>query len=211
MTTTWTPRDLDVVETLTRRVRLLAIEQIARIWWPSATSSRAVRRRLRRLAAGGLIHRAIVNAHPLLPIARPLVRWSPDRNDPDFGRASAQARSRWNQPAIPHEVYFASRLGANLLGSSAGKLPDLTHRDHDLLLGQVYVWYRTKCTAEPGCWLGEDALPKAGYRIKDPDAFLVGSGGRFLRVIESAGAYGRAQVESFHEHCLERDLPYELW
>ena len=36
MTSLWTSRDLDIVETLTRRVRLLSIDQIARIWWPQA-------------------------------------------------------------------------------------------------------------------------------------------------------------------------------
>jgi hypothetical protein len=44
-----------------------------------------------------------------------------------------------------------------------------------------------------------------------PDAFLVDAAGRVRRVIESAGRYDAAQVESFHEHCVESDLPYELW
>ena len=57
----------------------------------------------------------------------------------------------------------------------------------------------------------EDCLPKAGYRIKDPDAFLVNSAGEVLRVIESAGRYSIAQIESFHDHCVQYGLPYELW
>jgi len=60
-------------------------------------------------------------------------------------------------------------------------------------------------------WLGEHALSKAGFRVKDPDAFLVDANRRVLKVIESAGRYGPQQVQSFHDHCVEFDLSYELW
>jgi hypothetical protein len=211
MTSSWATPDLDIVETLTRRVRLLSIRQIARIWWPQAGSLRVVRRRLRRVAQSGLLARAIVNVHPLLNLSQPLARWTPGGEVPDFQEVSLQARSRWQSASTPQEIFSATRLAANLYGSSAGALPDLTHRDHDLLLGQVYVIYRKAGSAEVCDWVGEDALPKAGYRIKDPDAFLVDSDGNMTRVIESAGRYSFRQVESFHEHCVEHGLPYELW
>ncbi len=108
-------------------------------------------------------------------------------------------------------MFYASRLAANLYGSSAGHLPDLNHRDHDLLLGQVYLVFRTARPTEARQWIGEDTRPKAGYRIKDPDAFLVDAAGEVVRVIESAGRYSASQVESFHDHCAEHGLPYELW
>ena len=57
----------------------------------------------------------------------------------------------------------------------------------------------------------EDVFPKAGFRIKNPDAFLLDDSGKPMRVVESAGRYGIPQIESFHQHCVERDLPYELW
>ena len=211
MTLGWTDRDLDVVDTLTRRVSLLAIEQIAEIWWPSADHLRIVRRRLRRLTTAELLRRTIVNVHPLLDLARPLVCWNGNAAEPNFERASQRARNRWTQPAIPTEVYSATRAAANLFGSTARQLPNLNHRDHDLLLAQVYVLYRTTRRTQARQWIGEDALPKAGYRIKDPDAFLVDDAGRVFRVIESAGHYGTKQIESFHQHCVESALPYELW
>ena len=40
---------------------------------------------------------------------------------------------------------------------------------------------------------------------------LVDVAGRMRRVIESAGRYDPEQIETFHEHCFEYDLPYELW
>jgi hypothetical protein len=60
-------------------------------------------------------------------------------------------------------------------------------------------------------WVGEHVLPKAGHRIKDPDAFIRNDQGEVLCVIESAGRYSADQVESFHEHCVENNLPYQLW
>ena len=62
-----------------------------------------------------------------------------------------------------------------------------------------------------GVWVGEDTRPKAGYRIKDPDAWLLDAQGRTICVIESAGRYSTQQIESFHEHCVEYGLPYQLW
>ncbi len=211
MTPGWTSRDLDIVETLTRRVRLLTTEQVARIWWPGQGSLRTVRRRMKRLTAGGLLARTIVNVHPLLKVQRPLQSWYPGQPEPNFEQGSQRAQNRWGQPAQPTEVYWPTAVAANLFGSTARRLPDLNHRDHDLLLGQVYVLYRTKRRHEVDQWIGEDALGKAGYGIKDPDAFLLDKTGSPWRVIESAGRYNAAQVESFHHHCAERELPYELW
>ena len=106
---------------------------------------------------------------------------------------------------------MAAPLAANLLGSTSCGLPKPEHRDHDLLLAAVYVHYRTQHPKTAALWIGEHVLTKAGYRIKDPDAFLRDEQGRILQVIESAGRYSSAQVESFHEHCAELSLPYELW
>lgn len=211
MISLWTARDLDIVETLTRRVRLLSIDQIARIWWSRAGSLRVIRRRLRRLAAAGLIHRTIANVHPPLDVSRPLAQWKPGVDEPDSRHVSLQAKNRWQSASTPHELFFATKLAANLYGSTAGALPELNHRDHDLLLGQVYAVYRTTRPEEAQWWVGHDTLPKAGYRIKNPDAFLVDSNGEATCIIESAGRCDSRQVESFHDHCVQCGLPYELW
>lgn len=207
----WTNRDLDIVETLTRRVRILSFEQLKRIWWPHAGSRRVVRRRLRQLVTAGLIGRKIINVHPLLPITEPLARWSRETVTPKFDRVAKAAKARWTEPAVPSEVFFATKLAANLFASTSHGLPPLTQRNHDLLLGQVYVFYRTTRPEQATRWVGEDVMAKAGYRVKDPDAFLVDEAGRFERVIESVGAYSVKQIASFHRHCFEYELPYELW
>jgi hypothetical protein len=129
-----------------------------------------VRRRLRNIASAGLTELHVINAHPLLPVDRPLLAWRPGDDDPDSEQVSLATCERWSRPAIPTAVCVASPLSANLFGSTARGLPPLEHRDHDLRLASVYVHYRQRAPHLAGLWIGEHSRPKVGYRIKDPDA-----------------------------------------
>jgi hypothetical protein len=204
------PRDLDLLTTLTSCVRILAMSQLEQLWGAADRNRRSLERRLLALSKAGLIELHIINAHVLTP-ARPLFAWQPGKPEPDPATLSHEARTRWRFAAAPTDVCVPSRLTANLMGSTAFGLPKLEHRDHDLLLSAAYLHYRTARKNIARCWLGECVLAKAGYHIKDPDAFLRDGQGKVFRVIESSGSYSRDQVESFHEHCAERELPYELW
>lgn len=208
---TLTLRDHDLLVALTRKVRMLSVRHVASVWWPTTRSTETAHRRLRRLEEARLLELHRINAHPPLREAEPLFTWKPGGEDPDSRCVSEHARHRWNLPAQPTDVCVASPLAASLFGSTARGLPPQEHRDHDLRLGDVFVRYRNHAPQLAAFWIGEHALPKAGYRIKDPDAFLRDEQGRILQVIESAGRYSSAQVESFHEHCAELSLPYELW
>jgi hypothetical protein len=211
MTLALTSRDLDLLETLTLRVRLLTVRQVAQLWWPGGQNQRQARRRLERLAAANFVEMHRINAHPLLPVTRPLFDWQPGGDEPDNERLAAQCRGRWTKAAVPMMVCVAAALTANLLGSTARGIPPREHRDHDLRLASVYAAYRSHQPSLAALWTGEHGLPKAGYRIKDPDAFLCDGDGKVLRVIESTGRYSAAQIQSFHEHCEANSLPYELW
>ena len=208
---TITARDQDLLETLTHRVRILPMQIAAQVWWPDARSPRTARRRLDLLARAGWIECHIINAHPPLPVLRPLFTWEPGQDDPDAERIASQSRARWSQPAQSLEVCVASSLAASLLGSTARRLPPPEQRDHDLRLAAVYVHYRVALPRLAELWIGQHALAKAGYQIKDPDALLRDENGRVLRVIESAGRNGAPQIARFHEHCVDFNLPYELW
>ena len=201
----------DVLKSLTCRVRILTLGQIASCWWPAIRRLRGVRQQLRRLETAGLVEVYCINAHPLLCVDGPLFAWRPGRSDPEVDRVVDVTRQRWTGGAVPTVVCVASPLAANLFGSTARGLPAMEHRDHDLRLADVYLHYRRQYPRLARLWIGEHTLSKAGYRVKDPDAFLIDRQGRIVRVIESAGRYGPQQVASFHEHCVEHDLPYELW
>jgi len=209
---TWTERDLSIVEALASQVRLLSRAQVVRGWWdPSVRAEEHAAARLRRLARAGLVLAFRVNAHPPIELAGPVVSWTPDDPAPDCEAVSRRLRDRWTEPARPTPVYAASRRAANLFGCSGGDLPPLEHRDHDLLLGEVFVRYRREDPGDAACWVGEAARPKAGFRIKDPDAFLIDATGAVRRVIESGGKYEPDRVAAFHEYCATEGLPYELW
>jgi hypothetical protein len=207
----WTNGELEIVEVLTRRVRLICQDQLASFWQQTAHAGHPLHGALTRLLSGGLIHRTVVNAHPRLVIESPLAAWRPGRKAPGASRIASRIRNRWSQPAEPTAVYWASKKAASLFGSTASELSPLLHRDHDLLLAEVYVFYRRNYPQLSDRWLGEEVFPKAGYRVKDPDAFLFAEDGSPQLVIESAGRYSRGQIEAFHEHCVEYDLAYELW
>jgi hypothetical protein len=208
---TWTLAELELVETLARRVRLCREEQLAELWHELVSPSLQLPDALGRLVTSGLLHRTVVNVHPRLSIESPLAAWHPGKKTPSASRIASKIRNRWRATAEPTTVYWASKKAANLYGSAAGDLSPLLHRDHDLLLAEVYVYYRRNRPKLAMRWFGEGVLPKAGFRVKDPDAFLFADDGRPELVIESAGRYGRSQVEAFHEHCVEYDLAYELW
>jgi hypothetical protein len=206
----WTTAELEIVEALTRRVRLIREDQLVSLWQETALAPQPFEEALKRLVSGGLLHRAVVNAHPRLSVESPLAAWRPGRKAPSALRIASRIRRRWDQLAQPTTVYWASKMAANLYGSFGGELSPLLHRDHDLLLAEVYVHYRRRFPQLAQRWLGEDVFSKAGFRVKDPDAFLF-EDGRPALVIESAGRYGAAQIQAFHEHCVEYDLAYELW
>jgi hypothetical protein len=208
---TLTTRDLDLLETLTCRVSLLGTAQAVALAWPSTRRQGTARGRLSRLARAGWIRLRTVNAHPPLPVIEPLCAWQPGDEDPDYSRIARKAQQRWSQAARPTEICFADKRCASLFGSTAACRLTGSHVDHDLRLSAVYVHYRRQCPTLASLWIGEHALPKAGYQIKDPDAFLRDQQGRVLRVIESAGRYSATQVERFHEHCADNQFPYELW
>lgn len=206
-----TPRDLDLLRTLTRRVRVIERRRVAAAWWTEAPTSRRAHRRVEQLIKAEWLESHLVNVHPPLSVDRPLFAWQPNGRSPEPDDVALACRSRWTSAAVPTEVLVASPKSATLFGSSARGMPPAEHLNHDLRLAAVYLHYRAQLPQLAVLWRGEHCFGKAGYRIKDPDAFLVDETGRVRRVIESAGRYSPEQVESFHQHCVEYDLPYELW
>lgn len=211
MIVTLTPRDLDLLETLTCRVTMVTARQAIDLWWPNCTGPHRARRCLRRLVKNGLIKRYIINVHPLLPVHRPLFRWRPGVAAPDAERIAAETRARWSQPARPTEVLVASPQTACLMGSSVRRLPPIERRDHTLRLASVYLQYRITLPHLAGLWVGEPALPRSEPGSRGFNALLRDDSGRPLRAIQAVGRWSPDQAERFHAHCAEAELPYELW
>ena len=210
MTVTLTERDLDFLETLTCRVSMFTLRQIAGVWWPNERNPNRVRRRLSRLAKAGWINRHVVNARaPLWPLC-PLFGWRPGGEAPDANHIASAIRSRLLQAPRPTEIFVASPLAANLHGSIAPRLSP-HRRDHQLRLAAVYVHYRTKLPDLDGLWSNQDSRPSTADETSEFNALLTDKDGRPLRAIQVAGRWAAVRILDFHDHCASAGLPYELW
>ena len=158
----------DLLRTLTRRICILTLSQIASGWWPAIRRLQAVRQQLRRLEVAGLVEVDCINAHPLLAVDRPLFAWQPGQPDPDVEVISRATRERWNQAAVPTWVCVALPRAANLFGSTACGLPKMEQRDHDLRLSAVYLHYRKQHPQLARRWVGEHARPKGWISHQRP-------------------------------------------
>ena len=69
----WTLRDLQILEALTVKVRMLTVEQIAETWWPPGRYQVTnARRRMVRLVRAKLVLRYRINIHPRIPLNAPV-------------------------------------------------------------------------------------------------------------------------------------------
>ena len=206
-----TGRDTGVVQALVQKVRLFSQRQVADHWWNGELVN--ARRRLKRLAAGGLLSRITVQARPLPALDAPLASWQPGQDAPDFGQIAYRCQQRWRkQPTRPCTAWIATDQAAQLFGGiRRGELKHPTQATHDL--GVAAVWLRLRAIAPQWAeaWRSEDLLAHTRRGEKLPDAFIVDSSEQVLWVIEFCGGYDGPRVAAFHEDCAARGLPYQLW
>lgn len=205
-------RDLDLLSTLTMRVRLLAAAQVARLWKSGGATDRTdVRRRLRALAQFGLLDVRSVLAEPLLPMRCPLVTWKPGDAAPSFQAVAWRLRRRWTQSASETTVYLATDLAADTVGGVAARLPTLGQETHDLHVSEVYLRLRQTDRSMADHWIGEEIVRPTRIGEKLPDAMIVDPTGTPVRVVEFGGRYDAKRVAAFHQDCQARGIPYDLW
>lgn len=206
------PRDRELLEALTRHVRVLSVEQIAAHWFtPTANPKRAASRRLRALEARGMIEMFSMAARPITAPSRPLIRWESGNGQPDFGDLARTLAQRWTQPAIPTACIIASAPAGTWLGGDGGRRPRRSEISHDLLLGAIHLNWR-RVNREPDAeWISESRLRRLGFgdQTRLPDAIVDICGAR--HVVEIGGEYSAAKLLEFHEFCVEQGLSYELW
>ncbi len=208
-----TKRDHDVLETLTLKVRLLALSQIATTWWGTLSlPERASAKRLAELQKADLVVGERLAIHPLLLLERPLAIWQPDLPAPNFSKLEYACQSRWKEAPEPTWLYYASKKAAKRYGGRGGKLKKRFQRTHDVHLSEVYLHLLRERPEDAAQWISEDdPRVSRGKGEKTPDAFLIASDGRPVRVVDFAGAYSAKRLLAFHEDCASRRLPYELW
>lgn len=206
----WSKHERFLVDAVTNRVSVLAMGDGRRIW-NSLGAEQSFRHGLIRLMAAQLlevyavcIRRSDWSTTPICFVG------IEQRSQINHREVSAKLKGRWSHSRKLTHVLTASRNAANLFGSTSFGLPPLGHREHDVLLGTVYANYVLRAPEDSRAWVGEHALPKAGYRMKDPDAFLMKQRKPY-RIVESGGSYGTRQVESLVNFAADRKLPLEIW
>ena len=208
----WSQAERTLLETVTYKVSMLRESEARRLWRAFDAKNRTKFYVARdRLTGAGLLECYTVNLHPPIEPSGPTLRIVPGQElRIDLAKVSDQLKERWKYACRPTGVIVASRRAANLFGSTSHGLPGLLHRNHDALLGEVYVRYVLGAPRLAQMWVGEHQLPRAGYKTKDPDAFLL-RGGQPCRVVESGGSYGAKQLESLIEYAEESELELEVW
>jgi hypothetical protein len=204
-------RDHEILDTLTHRVRVLSLIQIARTWWPSADPRDAVRR-LETLQGAGLLYLFQVLSHPEIALREPQISWQLGERPPDFGSASYRLKARWNRSPTSAWCAIATALSARSRGGHGGRFPRESEITHDIHMAAVYLRYRSH---DPSCvqnWRSEARIlwERGGLKNeKLPDAILDTSEGQ--RIIEFGGGYAKQKLERFHAYCERIATPYEVW
>lgn len=207
-------RDDDILRTLALRLRLLALDQVARTWWrPGERGLVNARRRLAMLAEAGLLRKLRLQVRPLPALDAPAVVWRPSDPEPDFDAIAWRLQSRWREPPRTTTVYIATRRGANQYGGrQRGELRREFQATHDLGVAAVYLRLRASSQTEAKDWIGEDLLAPHRRGAKLPDAVLAERPEAAPRmVLEFGGAYDAGRVRRFHEGCVLEQWPYQLW
>lgn len=203
------PRDRDILQVLTQRVRTLSVAQVARTWWPQRSQSlRQAQQRTATLAEEGLLELAYLPAHPELPLDAPLAVWQPGQTPPPFGELASRLRARWRDELEATTFVVATQSAGNELGGHGGRGSRISEATHDLHLAAVYLRMRVELPTRAESWIPESALHgKPGQRV--PDALV--RDGRHTTAIEFGGEYSEAKLRLFHEDCARQNRGYEIW
>jgi hypothetical protein len=184
---------------LTRRVRLLSLDQIARTWFGEAADPRGGARRLAQtLQRRGLVESVKLMARPEIIPDKPLVTWQPGLPRPDFGPVAwtLKRRRRDQAPAVTPCVLAA-----------AGRHPRPTDTTHDLHLAAVFLLMCEELPTRACSWVFEDDLIRPGQKL--PDALV--TDGRAKTAIECGGEYDRQRLEEDHDFFARKGYGYEIW
>lgn len=208
-----TTRDEQILWTLTHRLRLLSVAQVARTWWKKLHRASAASR-LRQLAEAGLIEVENLMTHPEILLAAPVVAWCPGDDEPDFGAVAYRLKSRWTEAPIPTPLVNATRAAVGMFGGyTGGRGPRPSETTHDLYLAQVFLSLQAADPSLAKRWVSENELYADGRGRNErlPDAVIRGrrAGEPPARIIEFGGAYSKSKLADFHRAF--STYSYEVW
>jgi hypothetical protein len=208
-----TSRDEQILLALTKKCRVMTSEQAARSWWGGQVDSQAnATRRLRKLVRMGWLLEFMLFSRPLLALREPLVSWNLNNDAPSFNALAWKALSRWREPACRLPVFAASPRSLRHFGIPRRRaIKSPFQVTHDLHVTQVFLVYRQRWPDLASLWVGEDDGSSDDRSGIVPDARLLAPSGQAIRAIEFGGRYRADRLQAFHDGCVQRNLPYEVW
>jgi hypothetical protein len=202
----------DVLRVLTQRVRVLAVDQVARHWFGGEQRARARSRRLcRDLERRGLVEVREMVAHEPLRLSAPLVRWEPGLPLPEWSPVVTQLRRRWTGRPGRVTVLHATRAAAALCSGFGGRGSRRPEVSHDLSLSELFLRLRCSHPELAATWISEAALLAGGWgrRCPVPDATITPACGTVF--LEMGGSYKIDKLQCVLTFCLAHNLSLEVW
>lgn len=203
----------DIIFTLTHKVRVLTLQQVATTWWPESDQAEAAARKtLNRLARLNLVRLIEADIRQPLNLDGPMLSWCLGEEKPDFGPLSYRAKNRWEGVSATKLVVSPTRQAANWMGGVVNRTSRLSEINHDINVANVYLGFRKSRVQRASSWLPEEALRRQlNLEIESylPDALVYDEGKP--TVIELAGKYPKQRFDEIHGFCDENGLNYEIW
>lgn len=200
-----------LLETLTSKVRILSVEQVAMGFIPYADHpGEEAAKLVHALKKHDLVETHASVLHPLLPLTDgPVFRWTPGEAAPNFSRIAWQLRSRWKSLPKAMLICRATTKARELMrGTVGGRRARATELRHDLHVAEMYFHLQRTAPHLAATWIHEDTLLAQGLRHNDgrpiPDA-VVGDGD----VMEFGGSYKAEKLRVLHASYAHS--PYTIW
>ncbi|RIK85627.1 MAG: hypothetical protein DCC67_03645 [Planctomycetota bacterium] len=206
-----TERDLGILRALSLCVRVLSLEQVARVWWSSDAD--AARWRLRAFVDQDLLLARRFLGVQLGPLPSPLAVWQPGVMRPDFGPIAWTLETRWSAAPQRTVIYYAARRVSQLFGGvRTGRIARPFQVAHDLAVAEMFFAVCRRRIEVDRLWVDEDRLAPFRRGEKLPDAILAPAPYALPSlVLELGGRYGKRRLQAFHRDCDIRGLAYEIW
>ncbi len=204
----------ELLDILANHVRLLALTQIARMWFAGRRKAdRHAENLSERLASAGWLRVSEILARPIRRLSAPLCEWQHAEPAPDFWELSRRLHQRASSPAALTTVVRATAKTCALFGirRSSPAPVKLTQATHDLHVGEVFLTFARRGLPPGVSWVGEDVLPLTWPIQQRPDAVLVNSTGELVGAIEYGGDYPQQRLADLHHGLASIPLPYEIW
>lgn len=202
----------ELLQSLTRHVRLLTLDQVARTWWSHTARPKSnAKKKLNQLQKQGLVHCFTILARPEIKLSAPVFVWTPGDPAPSFGPIAYRLQSRWKGPLVPTEVVIATKQAKRECGGYiGGRKPRDSEATHDVHLAQVYLRLRKTQPELLAGWVSEaqQYAEGGGKNARLPDAIIRSEGSPRL-LIEFAGAYSKQKLQAFHGES--QQASYQLW